>query len=47
MIWREITDFCTGAVCLVFASLAYDESDYIRDYHDFLSSVRGALNAGT
>ncbi len=40
LIWRELTDFCTGAVCLVFASLAYDEDDYIRDYQEFLSAVR-------
>ncbi|BCZ24967.1 FdtA/QdtA family cupin domain-containing protein [Mycobacterium senriense] len=42
MIWREITGFCTGAVCLVFASLVYDESDYIRDYDEFLSMVRAS-----
>ena len=45
LIWREITDFCTGAVCLVFASLAYDESDYIRNYQDFLTKVRSPAAA--
>ncbi|OBA84272.1 hypothetical protein A9W99_04925 [Mycobacterium sp. 1164966.3] len=40
LIWRELVGFCTGAVCLVFASLPYDEYDYIRDYHDFLATVR-------
>ena len=45
MIWREITDFCTGAICLAFASLAYKESDYIRDYQEFLATVRGRANA--
>lgn len=39
MIWREITGFCTGAICLVFASLPYDEGDYIRDYKQFLATV--------
>jgi hypothetical protein len=39
LIWTEITGFCTGAICLVFASLLYDESDYIRDYHEFLTTV--------
>ncbi len=39
-IWRELADFCTGAVCLVFASLHYDERDYIRDYEEYLTSVR-------
>jgi hypothetical protein len=45
LIWREITDFCTGAICLAFASLAYDESDYIRDYQEFLATVRNPTNA--
>lgn len=40
MIWREVKGFCTGAVCLVFASLVYDESDYIRDYDEFLAIAR-------
>lgn len=35
MIWREIQNFSTGAVSLVFASLPYDESDYIRDYKTY------------
>ena len=44
LIWTEVADFCTGAICLVFASLAYDEPDYIRDYQEFLASVRGPAN---
>ena len=39
-IWRDIDDFSSGAVCLVLASEAYDESDYIRDYDEFLRFVR-------
>jgi hypothetical protein len=45
-VWRELGAFCTGAVCLVFASLAYDERDYIYDYQEFLSTVRGPANEG-
>lgn len=41
LIWRDISNFCTGAVCLVFASLLYDEQDYIYDYQEFLTAVRG------
>ena len=41
LVWRDIEDFCTGAVCLVFASLLYDEQDYIYDYQEFLTAVRG------
>lgn len=35
-IWRTLEDFSSGAVCLVLASELYSESDYIRDYNDFL-----------
>jgi hypothetical protein len=40
MIWRELLDFSSGAVCLVLASLPYDEVDYIRDYSEFLALKR-------
>ena len=36
MVWRELENFSSGSVCLVLASAAYDEEDYIRDYDDFL-----------
>jgi hypothetical protein len=39
MIWRTLNNFSSGAVCLVLASERYDESDYIRDYGDFLRAV--------
>lgn len=39
-IWRTLDDFSSGAVCLVLASELYDESDYIRDYDEFLKYVR-------
>jgi dTDP-4-dehydrorhamnose 3,5-epimerase-like enzyme len=35
-IWREIINFSTGGVCLVLASLPYNESEYIRDFDEFL-----------
>ena len=34
--WRELDNFSSGAVCLVLASMPYDEADYIRIYKDFL-----------
>lgn len=37
-IWRELQNFSSGAVCLVLASDVFEESDYIRDYNDFLKS---------
>lgn len=39
-IWRELENFSSGAVCLVLASDVFDEEDYIRDYDEFLISVR-------
>ncbi len=39
MIWREIDNFSSGAVCMVLASNYYDEDDYYRDYHLFLDAV--------
>lgn len=37
--WREMYDFSEDAVLLVLASEVYDESDYIRDYDEFLEYV--------
>jgi len=34
-IWRELSNFSSGAICLVMASQIYDASDYIRDYSEF------------
>jgi len=39
MTWREMHDFSKDCVLLVLASEHYDESDYIRDYEDFLKQV--------
>ena len=38
MIWRELTHFTLNSVCLVLASLPYDENDYIRDKKKFINS---------
>ena len=42
-IWRTLDDFSSGAVCMVLASEGYDETDYIRDYEDFLN-LKQTLN---
>lgn len=36
MVWRELDNFSSGSVCMVLASNLYDESDYYRDYDQFL-----------
>ena len=37
-IWRELENFSSGAVCLVLASDVFEESDYIRNFDEFLNS---------
>ncbi|MBG6111234.1 dTDP-4-dehydrorhamnose 3,5-epimerase-like enzyme [Flavobacterium sp. CG_9.10] len=37
-IWRELDNFSSGSVCLVFASDVFEETDYIRDFDEFLTS---------
>lgn len=34
--WRDLSNFSSGAVALVLASDVYKENDYIRDYREFL-----------
>jgi hypothetical protein len=36
-IWRELSEFSSGSVCLVLASMKYEASDYIRDYQTFIN----------
>jgi dTDP-4-dehydrorhamnose 3,5-epimerase-like enzyme len=39
MVWRELDNFSSGAVCMVLASEVYDEGDYYRDYDEFRRAV--------
>ncbi len=38
--WREMYDFSPDAVLMVLASEVYDESDYIRNYDEFIKFVK-------
>lgn len=40
MIWRDLDNFSSGAVCMVLASDYYDERDYLRDYDEFLRAAK-------
>lgn len=40
MMWRELSDFSSGAVCLVLASHEFEEADYIREKDLFYSVTR-------
>jgi hypothetical protein len=35
MIWGEVVEFTSGAVCVVLTSDWFEEEDYIRDYHEY------------
>ncbi len=39
LLWREMYDFSVDCVLMVIASDYYNESDYIRDYTQFLKEV--------
>ncbi len=39
--WREMYGFSPDCVLMVLASEYYDESDYIRDYEEFLKVTNG------
>jgi len=39
-VWHEMYDFGKSAVLLVLASEYFSESDYIRDYEEFLKMIK-------
>lgn len=39
MVWRELDNFSSGSVCMVLASTVYEESDYYRDYGEFIDAL--------
>jgi len=39
MMWKDMYDFSYNAILLVLTNTMYDESEYIRDYKDFLKEV--------
>ena len=40
LIWRKLENFSSGAICVVLASQPYEESDYLRDYSNFINYRR-------
>lgn len=38
-LWRYMENFSTNAVAMVFSSTHYDETDYIRDFEEFMGLV--------
>jgi dTDP-4-dehydrorhamnose 3,5-epimerase-like enzyme len=36
-LWRELSNFSSGSICMVLASDLYDEQDYFRNYEAFIA----------
>lgn len=45
MVWHEMFAFTPDCILLVLASEQYDESDYIRDYNEFLTRANNEAPA--
>lgn len=43
--WREMFDFSEDCVLMVLADQLYDESDYIRDYDEFLEAINNNVHS--
>jgi dTDP-4-dehydrorhamnose 3,5-epimerase-like enzyme len=39
-LWHTMSDFSANCILLIIASDNYEESDYLRNYEDFLSYIR-------
>ena len=39
-LWHSMTEFSSGCVLLIVASAYFDETDYIREYDEFISFIR-------
>ena len=39
MIWKEMYDFSYNAILLVLSNVKYDETEYIRNYDEYLKTI--------
>ncbi len=39
-IWNNLSNFSSGAICLVIASEKYNEDDYVRNYKEYIKLVK-------
>lgn len=44
-VWRDLSNFSSGAICLVLASAIYEKEDYLYDYAEF-KKYRELMQAG-
>ena len=45
LIWRELENFSSGAICVVLASQSYRENEYIREYSNFIEYKRSMFES--
>jgi len=43
MMWRDLDNFSSGAVCMVLASEHYNVADYIRDHDEFMIAAHARM----
>lgn len=43
MVWKDMYDFSSDSVLMVLSDKKYDETEYIRNYNDYLKEVMGAF----
>ena len=43
LVWREMRDFSPNCVLMVLADAPYDETDYIRDYDEFVAAAEARV----
>ena len=41
LVWAQLNNFSSDAVCLVLTDQFYDAADYIRDYNEFCNMAKG------
>lgn len=41
MVWKDMYDFSKDSILLCLSSERYDNSEYIRDYSEFLKEIKG------
>ncbi|WP_303840626.1 FdtA/QdtA family cupin domain-containing protein [Selenomonas ruminantium] len=46
MVWKDMYDFTPDSVLLVLASTHYNPDEYIRDYDEFVSEIKGGWGEG-
>jgi hypothetical protein len=47
LVWREMENFSSGAVCLVLASKAFSETDYYRSKGEFENAIQSLEKVGS